>query len=234
MVLSVTVSANTGNGDMPKELGLERHLSSASDAQCGTFTNSNAVRTMYLQSSTNWGECESYMLSISTSTSTIEANLGQANDAFGVVVKLTGSLKTSAVKVYSSAYSSLSKLQGIPKIGKIIKIMLQILDKAKKALEFIYKWMLSVEKIMDKLGTAFEVMAKGFQGIVKATKLAESGYTKSASLAVDSIECAKKTSDCADNAAVESYHSEIKSSASSELAASSICPKTLGSIVEHA
>ena len=200
--------------------------------KCGVYTASTSVQAMFLESATNWGKCETYLSTISSSTSTINTNVGYVNTALTAAEKVSNTLKTTANSVYNAAYAGLSKLQSIPKVGKVIKAFLQILDKARKLLDKVWSRLSSVKKLMDKIGKAFKAIAYTFKGLVASAKTAKVGYNTASSVTKTSIDCTKNTETCADDTQVEQYNSNIKNSVSSQLSASKKCPSVFESIAK--
>ena len=197
---------------------------------CGKFDNSKAVQAMFTEASTNWAQCETYLSTISSSTSTISTNVGYVNKALTVAAKLSETMKNSASKVYTAANIALSKLKSIPKVGKVIKAFLEILEKAKKLLEQVDSRLDKVKSLMDKIGKAFTAIATTFKGLVLSAKTAKTGYSTAASVTSTSISCTSKTEICTDDTTVETHNANIKASVSSQVKSSATCPKVFSTI----
>ena len=200
--------------------------------KCGAFADSLSVQKMFNETSSHWGQCRSYFSKITLATSVIGGSIDIAIGALSAAEKASKSLKSTADTAFAEADKSLSKLKGIPKVGKVIKIFVSMLDKARKIIGKVYSRLVSYKKFLGKLSNVFKRISRAFRAIFVSTGTAQLGYAAAALVTEGAIGCTNKTAQCEDDSNVEYYHSGIKNAVSTHLAASKVCPKTFQAIAE--
>lgn len=200
--------------------------------KCGAYDDSLAVQKMFSETSSHWSQCRSYFSKISLATSIIGGSIDIAKAALSAAEKASKSLKSTADTAFAEADKSLSKLKGIPKVGKVIQILVSMLDKTRKIIGKIYSRLVSYGKLLGKLSSVFNSIAKAFRAIFVSTGTAQLGYGAAAVVTKGAIGCTNKTAQCEDDSNVEYYHSGIKDAVSNHLTASKVCPKTFEAIAK--
>lgn len=198
--------------------------------QCGEYTNSTAVQGMLLDSSTNWGKCESYLSKVSWVSGRITKHLWYTSKPLNSAESVAKRLRTTVSSAYDYAKSSLWRFRGIPKLGKVIKVFIEILERAKRIVDQVHSRLESVSKLIGRLYKAFLKISETFKGLSTAAKKAKTSYGAASEVTKVAIDCTGKTETCEDDSFLEHHASMQKSAVNEHLSASKKCPKTFEDI----